>query len=66
MARPTLPDETAYRITKALHEGEGIIAGLLPQAQETTAANTAAAAPEAALHPGTLKYLRKIGIKGRT
>ncbi|MFZ6647054.1 TAXI family TRAP transporter solute-binding subunit [Undibacterium sp. TJN25] len=63
MARTDLPDETAYRITKALHEGEGIIGGLLPQAQETRAANTATAAPDAALHPGTLKYLREAGLK---
>jgi TRAP transporter TAXI family solute receptor len=64
MARPTLPDETAYRVTRALQKGEQVIAELLPQAQETTAANTASAVPEArVLHPGTLKYLRDIGLK---
>jgi TRAP transporter TAXI family solute receptor len=63
MARPTLPDETAYRLTRALHRGEPIIADLLPQARETTAKNTAVNAPEDRLHPGTLKYLREAGLK---
>lgn len=64
MARSTLPDETAYRLTRALHKGEPVIAELLPQARETTAANTATAAPNMqVLHPGTLKYLREIGLK---
>ncbi|WP_205609794.1 TAXI family TRAP transporter solute-binding subunit [Noviherbaspirillum galbum] len=61
MARPGLPAETAYRLTRALHLGEKMIADLLPQARETTAKNTAAVAPEARLHPGTLKYLKEIG-----
>lgn len=64
MARPTLAEDAAYRLTRALHKGEPIIAGLLPQARETTAANTASAVPDARqLHPGTLKYLREIGLK---
>ena len=63
MARPGLPEETAYRLTKALHEGEQIIAELLPQARETRARNTATAAPESRLHGSTLKYLREIGEK---
>lgn len=63
MARPTLPEETAYRLTRALHKGESVIAELLPQARETTARSTAMAAPEARLHPGALKYLKEIGQK---
>ncbi|GGC77169.1 TAXI family TRAP transporter solute-binding subunit [Undibacterium terreum] len=64
MARPDLPDEAAYRFTRALHLGEKNIAVILPQAQETTAANTARAVSDAKLlHPGTLKYLREIGVK---
>ena len=63
MARPTLPEDTAYRLAKALHEGEPIIAELLPQARETTARNTAMVAPESAIHPGALKYLKEIGQK---
>ena len=63
MARPALPEDTAYRLAKALDKGEQIIAELLPQARETTARNTATVAPESFLHPGALKYLREIGQK---
>ena len=63
LARPTLPDDVAYRLARALHKGEADIAGRLPQARETTAANTAAAAPRRELiHPGVLKYLGEIGL----
>jgi uncharacterized protein len=63
MARPTLSENTAYRLAKALHQGERTIAELLPQARETTAQNTAVAAPASRLHPGALKYLKEIGQK---
>jgi uncharacterized protein len=63
MARPSLPDETAYRLARALHRGEAALAAKLPQASETTAANTVAAAPRADLiHPGVQRYLREIGV----
>ena len=39
------------------------LAEKLDQAKETTAANTAAAAPDPALiHPGVARYLREIGV----
>ena len=63
MARPTLSDDVAYRLARALHKGEADIARRLPQARETTAANTAAAAPRRDLvHPGVLRYLTEIGL----
>jgi TRAP transporter TAXI family solute receptor len=63
MARPTLGDDLAYRLARALHRGEAEIARRLPQAAETTAANTVAAAPRADLiHPGVARYLREIGL----
>lgn len=63
MARPTLPDEVAYRLARALHKGEADIAKRLPQAHETTAANTVAAAPRRDLiHPGVLRYLEEAGL----
>ena len=63
MARPTLPDEIAYRLARALHRGEADIARRLPQASETTAANTATAVPGTGLiHPGVARYLREIGL----
>jgi TRAP transporter TAXI family solute receptor len=63
LARPTLPDDVAYRLACALHKGEAALARRLPQARETTAANTAAAAPRRELiHPGVRKYLAEVGI----
>lgn len=63
LARPDLPDEVTYRLARALHRGEAALARRLPQAQETTAANTLAAAPRPELiHPGVLRYLREIGV----
>ena len=61
MARPTLADDTAYRLARALHRGEARLAAKLAQAAETTAANTAAAARPELLHPGVARYLREIG-----
>jgi TRAP transporter TAXI family solute receptor len=63
MARPTLPDDVAYRLARALHRGEAELARRLPQARETTAANTVGAAPTPeALHSGVARYLREIGL----
>lgn len=63
MTRPTLPDDTAYRVAKALHEGQAVLGRRLPQGRETTAANTVAAAPSLDLiHPGVQRYLREIGL----
>jgi TRAP transporter TAXI family solute receptor len=62
LARPTLDDEIAYRLARALHRAEADLGRKLAQAKETTAANTAAAAPNASMiHPGVAKYLREIG-----
>ena len=63
MARPGLADDVAYRVARALHRAERGIAQRLPQARETTAANTVAAAPRVdVLHPGVLRYLRDAGL----
>jgi TRAP transporter TAXI family solute receptor len=63
LTRPTLPEETAYRIARSLHRAEAGLARRLAQARETTAANTAAAAPQSDLiHPGVRRYLREIGV----
>ena len=63
MARPTLGDDVAYRLARALHQGEEALARRLPQARETTAANTVAAAPRLELiHPGVRRFLREIGL----
>src|SRR5499425_287677 len=63
LARPDLADDVTYRLARALHRGEAAIARRLPQAAETTAANTFGAAPRPDLiHPGVLRYLREIGL----
>jgi len=62
LSRPTLPDDVAYRLARALHKSEPQLAARLPQAGETTAANTVAAARREWLHPGTLRYLQEAGI----
>jgi uncharacterized protein len=63
LVRPTLAEDVAYRLARALHCGEAALGQRLAQARETTAANTAAAAPSRELiHPGALRYLKEIGI----
>jgi len=61
MAPP--PDDVAWRLARALHLGAADLARRLPQARQTAAASTAAAAPSPALiHPGALPCLREIGV----
>ena len=63
LARPGLPEDTAYLLARAVHWAEGPLAARLEQARETTMANTRAAAPRIELlHPGVQKYLREIGL----
>jgi len=63
LARPTLADDVAFRIARALHRGAAALERRLAQARETTAANTVAAAPRVELiHPGVARYLREQGI----
>jgi uncharacterized protein len=61
MTRPTLPDDVAYRLARALHRGEATLGAKLAQARDTTAANTASAARPEQIHPGVARYLREIG-----
>lgn len=63
LARASLPDDVAYRLAKALHQGHAALAKKLDQAQESTLENTLAAAPSRDLiHPGVLKYMKEIGL----
>jgi TRAP transporter TAXI family solute receptor len=63
LARPSLPDEVAYRLARALHRGEAALGARLAQARESTLANTLAAAPRAdMIHPGVLRYMRDAGL----
>ncbi len=63
LTREDLPDDVAYRLAKTLHGAEGAFCNKLPQACETTAANTVAAAPRPELiHPGVMRFYREIGL----
>lgn len=63
IARPSLPDEVAYRLARALHKGQSAMAKRLPVASETTPANTATASAQPDLiHPGAQRYLRDAGF----
>jgi TRAP transporter TAXI family solute receptor len=63
LARTDLPDDTAYRLARALHDGHAALVKRLDQASETTPQSTANAAPSAAqIHPGVQKYLREVGV----
>jgi len=63
LARPTLADDIAYRIARALDKGHTAFAKRLAQAAESTPQNTVAAAPKPELiHPGVQKYLRELGL----
>jgi hypothetical protein len=63
LSRPTLADDTAYRLARALHRGHAALMQRLDQARETTPQSTLAAAPSAAqIHPGVQRYLREIGV----
>ena len=63
LVRETLDDDVAYRLARTLHGIETSFCKKLPQACETTAANTVAAAPIVELiHPGVMKYYREIGV----
>ena len=63
LARPTLDEELAYRLARALHLGHAALAKRLDQARETTPQNTLSAAPSTdRIHPGVLRYMREIGL----
>ncbi len=65
LAGPRLSAAAGYRIARALHRAESRLAARLPQARETTLANTLAAMPDPALlHPGVRRYLEEAGLIG--
>jgi TRAP transporter TAXI family solute receptor len=63
LARPTLDDDVAYRLARALHRGHPALVKRLDQGRETTPQSTLAAAPSPdRIHPGVQRYLREIGV----
>ena len=66
LARPDLAEDVGHRLAGALHRAEADFAERLPQARESTAANTLTAAPEARfIHKGVLRCFAEIGLIGR-
>ena len=64
LARTDLPDDVAYRLAKALHNGHAALVKRLDQGQRDDAAEHRRwrrRAPEQ-IHPGVQKYLREIGV----
>jgi uncharacterized protein len=63
LTHPSLPDDVAYRLAKALDKGHGELVKRLAQARETTPQNTKSTAPTANhIHPGVQRYLLEIGL----
>jgi len=63
LSAPSLPEDTAYRLARALHKGRSVIAARHAQGHESTLENTLAAAPRRDLiHPGVLRCMREAGI----
>lgn len=64
LARADLPEELAYRLSKAIHTGQPKLAARLTQGRDTLPENTwkAAGDPDR-IHPGARRYLTEIGIK---
>ncbi len=63
LARTDLPDDVAYRLAKALHQGHAALVKRLDQGRETTPQNTRMAAPRPdQIHPGVQKYLKELGL----
>jgi TRAP transporter TAXI family solute receptor len=61
LARRDLPEEAVRRFCRALHFGAARFAERLPQARDTTVANTVAAARRELLHPGAWRCLEELG-----
>ncbi len=66
LARPDLSDDIAYRFARALHRAVPVFGQRLPQANESTPANTLAASPKVDfIHPGVVRYLEETGLLAR-
>lgn len=62
LARPDLDEETAYRLARAIHNGNEALVQRLPQGRYTTSRNTVENVSPGQLHPGAARFFREIGL----
>ena len=55
---PTVPEDTAYQLARAIHQSESMMAKKLKQGSFTTATNTIKNVDAGLMHPGVSKYYR--------
>jgi len=61
LCQSTLPEDMVYQLSKALFENNDYLVKIHPSAAYTTPENAVKYSP-IPLHPGTIKYLKEIGI----
>lgn len=62
LVRPDLPNDVVYRLARAIHQGEAVLAQRLKQGSYTQLQNTIAYVPHPRLHPGALRYFRELKL----
>ena len=62
LVRPDLPEETGYRLARAIHQGEAALAARLDQGRYTTVQNTVEQVAVTRMHPGAVRYYREAGL----
>ncbi len=64
LGRADMPEDVAFGLARAVHEGEAEMTRRVASGRETKAANTWIAAPKPEfIHPGVRRYLVEAGIK---
>ena len=56
---PSVSEETAYHLAKAIHQSEALMANKLQQGRFTTAKNTVKNVNTSLLHPGVVKFYKE-------
>ena len=62
LIHPDVSDDIAYRLARAIHQGQQAMTERLPQGRFTTVENTVREVPASRLHQGAARYYREIGL----
>ena len=62
LVRPNMDEEVVYRLTRAMHLGETMLAAELKQGAYTKAENTVKHVPVERIHPGAVRYFKEVGL----